>query len=251
MRRSLSCLVFAALLPVAFGQATSREDPIQTSRPDFTTSPQIVPVGSLQLETGFSRYGKGGGEPQRWEFGEATLRYGLRRTVELRVDLPNYVLSLPRSAPDGFDDTTITASLYLGQIGGIDFGILPGVIVPTGRPDLRQESLAPTFSLLLRRDLGGDSDLSGALRVDFVHDEGRRVEQTTATLSYTHPLVGGLSGFIEYAGFFDRLSRPRNLAHTGVTLAVGRTSQLDLHGGFGLNEDSERFFVGAGYSVRF
>jgi len=232
----------------AFGQATPQGDPIGTSRPSFSDTSQIVPVRSLQLEAGLSLYRRGGREVERWELGEALFRYGLAPRAELRLQLPNDVL--PRQGVDGFDNTILAASFYLGQVGGWDVGVVPGVEIPSGARPYRDETLTPNASLNLGRSFG-KTGVAATLAAAYGRDQGRADLSGQGSLVVTHALGPSRIGFVEYAAFLDRFDQPEHYAHLGLQWIVHRTSQFDVHAAVGLGGAASHEVVGAGYSVRF
>ncbi len=239
-------LLLVALAATALGQSTKPEYPISTSRPSFSDTPSLVPIGHLQLESGLTSFRRGGDDPDRTDFGEALLRYGLSSRIELRLGLPNYNLQAGHAA-DGFDNTLLAASVYLGKLAGFDIGIIPTVAFPTGNPDLRYERVTPSFTLNAQHDLGGGSNIATTLGQTYE----RHVAQSLATLVVVRPLCGDLTGFVEYAGYFDPTARPEEYGHVGLQYLPTKTSQIDLHGGVGLTASTPHAFIGAGYSVRF
>lgn len=242
--RLLLLLAFA-LPAAAFGQATTPDSPISTARPSFSDSPTIVPVRHLQLESGLTYYSHGGGSPARSDYGEALFRYGLVPRAELRVGLPNYNLQAG-SKTDGFDNTFVGISYYLGKVYGFDVGVIPGTYVPTGNRDLRDPTVTPSYTLNAQHDLGGGSSLGTTIGQTFE----RHATQSLATLVYVRPLAGKLTGFVEYAGTFQPGDRPVEFAHVGLQFLTTKIQQFDVHGGVGLGA-SPHAFIGAGYSVRF
>ena len=241
-------LAFAAT--AAFGQTTTKDDPISTVRPSFSDSPNIVPVRTLQLESGLSFFSRGDGAPQRWDFGEALFRYGLVPRLEVRVGLPNYNLGFGGN-PDGFDNTSIAFSYYLGQVLGFGLGIVPTLSAPTGARGLRYDGATPSFTLNAQRGIGGGDTFGGTLGQSYGRQDDESFVRTIATLNAVHPFTKTFTAFVEYGGFFDEHAPPQNYAHLGLQLLVTKTAQFDVHGGVGLGGASARQFIGAGYSVRF
>lgn len=246
MRPSL-CLSLALLSPFAFAQATKPEDPIDAARPDFSDATSIVPVRHLQIEAGLSFFRQGGKENERWQLGEALLRYGVLPRVEVRLVLPNETMARRVS---GLDNTTVAASFYLGKAFGFNCGVVPGVTFPTGDAALRDEAVAPSLELNLARDLGRGGVASTLLAL-FGREDGRSAVSGSGTLEYQQPVARALVGFVEYYGVFDPRAEPESYAHLGLKLLASARSQVDVHVGVGLNEAAAHEFVGAGYSVRF
>lgn len=245
-------LSFATLLlaGAAFGQSTSPDDPISTARPSFSDSPTIVPVRHLQIESGLTYYSPGGGGDERSDFGEALLRYGLTPRLEMRLQLPNYNLT-PGGSGDGFDNTSVAFSYYLGKVLGFDLGVIPTVSFPTGARGLRYDGVTPSFSVNAQRGIGSGNSFGGTFAQLYGRQGGSDFVQTTATLNVVHPFGKTLSGFVEYGGFFANHDAPVHYAHLGLQLLTSKTSQIDVHGGFGLGGAAAHEFIGAGYSVRF
>lgn len=246
--RTLLALTASLLAGAAWGQATKPDAPISSARPSFSDTPQIVPVGHLQIESGVSYFSRGPSDPGHSQFGEWNFRYGLRPNVELRIDPPNYQLG-EGDAPDGFDNTTIAASIYLGRLGGWDLGVIPGVVLPSGAEGWRRDSAAPSVLLNLQHALG-DGVLGATLGGVYGHEEGRDVTDGSFSVVYSRNFGARTQGFVEYAGQYDRLDEPEHYAHVGLQFLTTRTTQFDIHGGVGMG-GAAHAFVGAGYSVRF
>ena len=233
---------------LATAQSSTREDPIATARPSFSDTSGIVPVRLLQIELGGTSFSRGRAETERTGFGEAVLRYGLRPRTELRVTLPTYTLFA--GGPSGFDNTGVGLSHYLGKGGGFDLGVIGTVFVPTGREGIRSPIASPALSLNFARAIAAKDTFGGTLQAQYSDVNGSRVASTFAGLFVQRAFCPTTAAFFELAGFYDRVSLPRNYAHVGVTRLVGKNAQIDLHGGVGLGPASHTF-VGAGFSVRF
>jgi hypothetical protein len=57
--------------------------------------------------------------------------------------------------------------------------------------------------------------------------------------------------FVEYAGDFPEIGRPRHLPHFGTALKITKQQQIDFHIGVGLLLAAVDHLVGIGYSFRF
>jgi len=124
----------APLLCVCFLGETAADNAvtIATDRPSVTASSPTVPQGGLQIESGLQATDNGG----EWTLDapELLLRYGVLRKTELRLVLPNYVLTLPAqgSSPHGFGDVAVAIGQQLGPIAGFDLALIPSVSLPSG-----------------------------------------------------------------------------------------------------------------------
>jgi hypothetical protein len=57
--------------------------------------------------------------------------------------------------------------------------------------------------------------------------------------------------FVEYAGDFRGIGRPRHLLHFETALKITKQQQIDFHVGAGLSSAAVDHLVGIGYSFRF
>ena len=203
---------------------------------------------SLQIELGGTYYTRGQAETERTGLGEALLRYGLRPRTELRVTLPTYTLFA--GGPSGFDNTGIGVSHYLGKRGGFDLGAIASVFFPTGADGIESPIVSPALSFNFARAISAKDAFGGTLQAQYADSSGSRVLNTQASLFVQRAFCPTTAAFFELAGFYDRVSLPRNYAHLGVTRLVSKNAQVDLHGGVGLGPASHGF-VGVGYAARF
>ena len=241
--------LFLLLLPALAGAQTStRQDPIATARPSFSDTSSIVPVRSLQVELGGTYFSRWRAETERTGFGEALLRYGLRPRTELRITLPTYTLFA--GGPSGFDNTGVGISHYLGKGGGFDLGVIASVFVPTGADGIESEIASPALAFNFARVFSGEDTFGGTLQAQYSDVGGTRVLSTQTSLFVQRAFCPMTAAFFELAGFYDRVSLPRNYVHIGVTRLVSHNAQVDMHGGVGLGPASHGF-IGAGYAVRF
>lgn len=246
MRRLLPLLI-----PVTVAaQEAKPGEPITSARPDFVETPQIVPVGTVQLELGLTRWGSFNTMRPRTELGEATLRFGLAPRTELRLDLPTYVLS-DDPGSRGLNDVRLYAITYLGDVGGISVGLLPAITLPAGTPDVGEGLIEPELYLLLKRETGGGAFVAGTFGTTYARRAGQEASRSRAVIAYRQPVGDRVSLFAEYAGFYAPQERPRNFAHVGIRFTVSQNAAFDIHAGQGLNRGTEQGLLGAGYAVRF
>src|SRR3974390_1572628 len=87
---------------IAADECTQASAPIATDRPDITNSSVVVPVGSLQNESG----GNGGRRagPNVFDGSNSRWRLGIAPCLEVLIDLPNYVGTFHGAGPSGFGD---------------------------------------------------------------------------------------------------------------------------------------------------
>jgi hypothetical protein len=138
----------APLLCVCFLGQTQADNAvtIATDRPSVTASSTTVPPGGLQIESGLQATDNGG----EWTLDAPELLrcYGLLRKTELRLVLPNYLLTLPaqRSSPHGFGDVTVAMEEQLGPIGGFDLALIPLSACQVGRAPFPAAAMTQVWS---------------------------------------------------------------------------------------------------------
>jgi hypothetical protein len=96
--------------------------------------------------------------------------------------------------------------------------------------------------------------LSGTFNLAAPKDsDGERFAEPSASVALGIGLTDRLGAFVEYFGFYP--SGRSNEADThyadgGLTWLLTQDLQLDARIGFGLNDDADDVFVGAGFAVR-
>lgn len=251
---------------------------IDTDRPDFTESPNVVPAGALQIESGFI-----------WENGEqefcrstetyrnitvntTLFRYGLTDRFELRLNtnflnqqvdvwLIPYNHS-PCSLPDGYGnwapDTLVNRSGFnpffvgfktnLFKSERISLGFLGHVYLPFAAGEVFGiNHYTPEF--LFPMSIGLTNKLDLAIQWSMRWD-GETARSTTGyTLAFSYALSDKLKCYVEPYGYIVENSGENHRINGGFTYLVNNNFQLDLTGGAGLTESAPNSFIGCGFSV--
>ena len=131
---------------------------INPDRPDLTTSAEIVPARSLQIETGIE-YGqeRAGGHPTERQLSVQTaLRLGLTSALEISVEGQSFVWQRTGEDDTGSGDYTLGFKYrFLAPSpdgGGPALGVKPYVKLPVARKPIGSER--PDFGALLLMTLG-------------------------------------------------------------------------------------------------
>ncbi len=256
------CTVFAA------ASAVAQEVPeMVTDRPDQSESASIVPPGFVQLELGplFTRDDEGGVEAETWNLPGTLARIGLHERVELRLGWGGYVTQEVRFAGESFDvdglsdaDVGLKVRLRDEKGGGPEIAFLAAASVPVGDEALTSDHVDPSFRFAFGQTLS--ERVSIGYNVGMSFESGPDDEGDVDTVgSYLYTFVVGV-GVGKRAGVFFEVfgdvpaSAPGDPAHSfdaGLTYLVRDNVQLDLAAGFGLSDEADDFFVGAGISIRF
>ncbi len=279
------CIVNKMLLALAIlysgGYAFAQ---IETDRPDFTESPNVVPKGALQIETGFIlendvdliTYPFPGTAIEEHTFRNITLnttlfRYGLLENLELRF---NYALQssalhqygiieqgqvwpspaeLPDSAFDplrGFSTSFIGFKTNLYKNEKLSIGFLGHLYIPElASGDFSKVSgqkIAPEFLIPLTYAI---SDRFGvAVQYGLTWDGVTPNPTTSYTLALGYGITDKLSFYVEPYGFLTNNGDELHLINGGFTYLITDDFQVDITGGLGLNDAAPDNFFNCGAS---
>jgi len=248
MRRPSAFLLIALGATPAFADGPS-QSPIATDRPAVTDSSIVVPVGTLQVENGFSDTVSQG---QRVIDGlETWLRLGVLPKTELRLIVPDYFGATTAGVSAGFGDLAVGVKQQLGPApGGFDVSLIVAVSLPSGARGITSNGYDPFVQLPWSRALSPNWTAAGMLSVYWPTQDGVRNVTGETTFLFDRQLTKPWDTFVEYAGDFPQQGGPRHLLHVGAAYKIGLNQQIDFHFGVGLSSDAPDHFVAAGYSFR-
>lgn len=249
--RLATILLASSLTAAVFAQSTSE---ITTVRPRITDTTNIVLPTKLQVEAGVD-FGFGGFDGGRSNnYGQVLLRYGINDRMEVRVGLPSYTDYEDFDSADGWSDTLVAVSYYLGSYGKARFSVLPGIMIPTGSKFNRVDKVAP--SIYATGELPLNSGWSLASTVGYAHTEydfdGFKSKNDVwhATLAIQKEINMSTSAFAEYSGYYQNGSQPLHMSNFGVRHRLTPTSQVDAHVLVPIDNIGQNS-IGIGYAIRF
>jgi hypothetical protein len=256
-------------------EGEDEEDPIATDRPDFTEASSIVPLGMLQLESGYTFIydddNASGVLTRSHSAPEILLRYGATELFELRL-VWNYVWERSIEAgmatdSDGAEDVTLGTKVFLlTQEEWIpEASIVFHIVAPTGAEAFSNRNAEFETNLLYGWDLpydwslGASTGYSTATEIQLLLvgplasevEDRHNVFHQSVTIGA--PWTDELRSYLEYFGlYFDGLSggRPEHYVDGGFTYLLNNDTQLDIRAGHGLSSTADDFFAGVGFSVR-
>lgn len=258
MKIQITFILFAFFL-VSNAQKKSNLSPINTDRPDQTESPQLMPKGFFQVETGFvySETENKVFQEKNTSFNATLLRYGLLENLELRLEFE--LSETKKSFKNGM--STITRSGMKPMFTGIKIGIIKekGWIPEIGFLGGIQLTFVATEAYKTP-GTGGDILLAFSHTLNekwgFSYNIGSVWNGENPYVSYVYSGVldyafsQKLTGFVEVYGDFPEHSESGHSFDGGITYLLTENIQLDLAGGTGLTSEKE-FFIGVGISARF
>lgn len=247
MARQLAVLLL--LLPTV---ARAERPELITDRPDFTESAAAVPPRYVQAELGAQATLTDG--QQVLEAPALLLRTGVVRNVELRVGAPSAVVTWAEGQDGAETDVgslQLGAKLMLPGEGGAA-GLLPFVDLPVRASHYDSVGVGVGLKAVWAVDLGPRLGLGGNLGAQLSGLGAEDVDvawHALGSLSLGISLSERLGTFVEVFTLLDEADW-QVYGHTGLTLAVTRWLQLDLHGGMLLDTPATGF-VGVGAALLF
>jgi hypothetical protein len=259
IRNTLCFFACAAvvLLSVIFAPVCARADGcvdnsqwINTNRPIQTTSAEVVPTGSLQIENG-TIWNVGQGS-KAIDGPETFVRFGVYHCFELQFVAPNYFHTIKGSAPSGFSDSAISSEYQFGALADrYQLSLVTALGLPTGDRNIAGSGWNPYFQLPWQITLIDPWSVSGMF--SFVWYTAHSSENPTfePTFALGRSFAGNHGTVTaEYAGIYDH-QQPSQILDGYVQWRPNMHQQVDLESGFGLNRSSPDHFLGVGYSFRF
>ena len=212
--------LLAALLWPGF--ALAQAPPLITDRPDFTESPFVVPLGSIQVEAGMTR--TLGRQLRSIAAPEALIRWSPASRLELRFEPPGY---LDAEASGVFTDVALGMKLELGRFSAWSVGAIASIGLPTGDTEASAGRVVPEIIVATGRDLDNAWSLGAQASAARPNDGGG------VTLAYTvvtgRALTQRLGAFVELAAEREPGAATGSLLHTGLTFSLSPSMQLDVH----------------------
>lgn len=233
-----------------------------TDRPGFGTPANVLPVGVLQLESGFaftSQTGHGA-SMRTFTLGSPSLRAGIGKRIELRF------------SGDGFVDSRTTTCALLGRSEGwSDFGVgakiglldehswwpalsaMPVLSLPIGGRSITNSAYDPGLALDWSKSLPEKWSSWGTLGYTSVASGTGRYAQRLLAVAFAHSVWKGLGGYVETYNLSPTGSNsaPAWLLDGGLFHALGRNGQIDVETGRRFVGSSASWFTSIGFVARF
>ena len=257
----LSCdvvaqLFFALILTVWSPNAEGDSPPISTDRILQTNSPDILPPGYHQLETGFYSYEtdqESDVKSKHTMLNNTSYRIGFREKMELRVGLYGYnIQHIGTDEDSGLSDTELSTKILLfdSSASKPKTTLNAGVSLPTGDDSFTSNKVDPFFSFI--------PSFSSFLPDSVYNDNSFGVTWNDSNADFKYGTLWGHNlseSVILYGEFFGAIPIDSGSnSHGfdwGLTWAVKNNVQLDIFAGKSLNDSATDFFLNMGISMRF
>ncbi|WP_242917494.1 transporter [Pontibacter liquoris] len=240
------------LLLAGKGHAQEQEN-IETARPTEAQSATIVPLRTLQFETGFrwQHDTKAGVTEINHAYPEVMLRAGVLKWLELRVEAAwqdTVQEGISRRVAHGIGPVRAGGQVQFWQARGWlpAAGLLAMVTLPVGSSDLRPDRAEPELMLALTQE--------PTQKLQLTYNVGYSWQEQDPEKSYVVNMEGELNDkFSVYGEVFGKKPAEQKAAHqagAGLLFRPRPNMQLDVAAGLGLNKAAPDYFVLTGFSIR-
>ena len=230
-----------------------------TDRPDQTESTAVVPLRSLQIETGFlmQKNETDLSVERMFAYNTTLLRYGLLKRLELRIGLDLLSERLEIKDTDVKELITGTGPLILQfkyriaeERGWIpDIAFIGGAALPfTAKEFFRTSGVAPAFRFAFSHTLSDRMALGTNLGAEWDGESLSPGFYYSVALNIMGTEKLGL--FTEFFGLMREPGKRMHLFDAGFTYLALHNLQFDISGGIGLNKTAYDSFVSFGVTYR-
>lgn len=240
------------------------DKPLQTDRPNFTSTSVTVGKGVSQIEFGYTYLDdkNSGRQVSTQSFGEFLFRRGiLADWLEFRLGFSPLQQSI---AIGTFQNTTVgSEDLYTAlqfaltpQTGVMpEMAIIVQMSIPTGSPAFTSHKLEPGLDWVYAWELNECISIAASTQGNqSIDDNGRSFLEIAQSFNVSYTLTEQWGAFTEWFALIPSGANTAETEHyfdAGFTYLINNNLQLDISAGVGLNEAAINYFVGAGVSIRF
>ena len=234
---------------------TIAEAQIITDRPDFADATTPVPVGVIQVESGYL-FGKARGADNH-TFGQVLLKTGVSQRVEVRLGLNSYEKAEWNGGDEtGFSDGYLGVKIRLlegtSETGAGSFNLTTIIFtgLPFGSEEFRSTHLTPGAMLTADMALSECWTWAPFIQYDLAEDAVTQYDNLSAGFSLIRSLGETTAWYVEYYGVISEahFREDKNYIGTGFTQLLSDEVQLDIYGGSALNGETPDYFIGGGIS---
>ncbi|MDA3943120.1 MAG: transporter [Bacteroidetes bacterium] len=241
-------------------QAQNMVPELITDRPDQTESSVVVPLKSLQIETGFVLENDENDliKQKSFTYNTTLLRFGLLKNFELRLGLEYLGEKVEIKKNDTLNSFSGLSPISTGfkvKIADEDgwkpeIAFLGGLVLPfTANDDFKPDYSAATIRFAFSHTISE--------RFSLGYNLGAEWGGETAIPGYFYSIAIGiglaenLGLFVESYGLIPEEGVSEHLFDAGFTYLIIPNFQLDLSGGIGLNNNAIDNFISLGFTYRF
>ena len=250
-------LVFVRL---SSSQDDSNDNTIIGERPGFTNPPQVVPLKSLQIESGFNyEYDKikeTGIKTDNYLYPTTLLRYGLMKNLELRLqfDIAGQTTTLPdgsKASLSGLNPIIIGTKIYICKQNKLrpESALVFSLTLPyIGKQEFSPQYPAPGVALYFMNTLNSKSNIGYNFGMQWSGNDANPTSYVSICPAYN--ITSKLGTFVEVYSFFTKGQIPDIRSSLGFNYIPIPNLQFDVYGGPGIAGTVTNYFISAGISLR-
>lgn len=230
---------------------------ISAERPDQTNSPDLVPQGFVQIESGFVRETDKSGDVKtiNYLYNTSLIRYAPINDLELRILIEYAGQRIERGDllynVEGFHPLSVGMKIPLvDQTGPIpEASFEASVALPyLASSPFKPNSVTPSFFLLCENEISDRLSLGYNIGVKW---DGISPNATSAvTTSLGTEVFERVNVFLEWYMYATKHSSADHRSDWGLSYFVGKNFVVDVSGGVGLSKSAPDGFVSFGFSWR-
>ena len=251
-------ILFLILSWSGYAQDTEPLDALITDRPDATESPNAVPKGFLQVETGafYESFEDNSIKYETYTYNTTLVRYGLLDNLELRLGW-DFVEGITTISGRKLDDVTSGFNpLLLGFKTGIakesgcfpEIGFLGHLYLPfSASEDYKPETTGVDFRFSFAHTLSENSSLSYNLGAAWGDDSSEAAY--VYTLAFGQGITEKLGAYAELYGDMPEQSKANHFWDAGLTYLISNNVQIDATIGTSITKGQD-ILLSAGMSFR-
>lgn len=258
MKQIISFIIIVLLCVFRSNAQETSQTELVTDRPDATESPTVVPIGSLQVETGgvYTSFEGEGLKTEQFTYNTTLLRYGILERLELRVgwNLKESHLTLgnnpTRKSDIGLSPLLLGVKVAITEEKGWkpEIGLVGHVYLPfTANKELRPETTGTDFRFAFSHTLSDKSGIAYNVGAQFFEDVPGAAY--VYTLSYGYSFTDHFAVYAELYGDLPENFSANHFWDAGVTYLVSPLMQLDATIGQSITEGQD-ILVSVGLSFR-
>lgn len=243
--RIVTDLLICVILGIVVGPNLAAAQAIDTNRPDFSVSPNVVEPGQWQLETGIA-YTRSDNNTRTTSLPSAEFRFGVADDLEVFVSSLGWSETTSSgSKSSGLADMALGGKVNISGAGAAtQLALLFQVSVPVGDNSLSSDRWDPTVAFVWARS--GNFPFAGTVKVS----EFRGGFQLDNGLKLPISFADGHSGFVEWEANLPENGGSTHWLNIGYLRLINNRMQFDLNAGVGLNDRAGDYRLGIGFSIR-
>ncbi len=218
---------------------------IDTNRPGFSFSPNIVGLGDWQLETGIT-YNRSNDNTRTTSLPVAEIRIGVADQLEVFVSSLSWSeTKFSSGETSGLVDMALGTKVNISNAEArTQMALLFQLSVPIGDDSFSSDRWDPSVAFIWTHN--GDLAIAGTVKVS----EFRSGYQVDNGLKMPFFWGDAHSGFVEWEANLPEGGGSTHWLNGGYQWLIDDRMQLDINAGLGLNDRAGDYRLGAGFSIR-